>query len=140
MSNLTDVFLMPFKVNTPKIIDKLWGFEEVVVNNKQKNYCGKILNIKAGGVMSLHFHLRKDEVFYVISGNVHLVIVQNGEEKTFLLQPGNSFHIQQGLPHKLVGIEDARIAEFSTYDAEWDSTRITKSTKYSNYDKDHAKK
>ena len=116
-----------FKIGRQKKIEKKWGEEILIINNKDKNYCGKILNIKAGGQMSLHFHTKKDEIFYVINGNVELIIIFNGEEKRFILNPTNSFHIFSGLIHKLIGITNAQIAEFSTFDNSWDSFRITKS-------------
>ena len=122
-----DYIIKSFQIGTPKVVEKVWGFEQIVINNRQYGYCGKILNLKQGASMSVHLHLKKDEMFHVISGEVHLTILFQAAEKTFLLKSGDSFHIFPGLIHSLTGITDARIAEFSTFDEYHDSYRIKKS-------------
>lgn len=49
-----------------ELIQKVWGTEEVLVNNEK--YCAKILTIQPGGKSSLHFHKVKDETFIVRRG------------------------------------------------------------------------
>ena len=35
-------------------IDKSWGYELIRVNNKEQNYCSKVLHIEAGKKTSMH--------------------------------------------------------------------------------------
>jgi len=54
-------------MNEIKKIKKEWGEERWIIN---ESYCGKILLLKRNFRCSLHFHKKKDEVFYVIRGKV----------------------------------------------------------------------
>ena len=47
-------------------VPKGWGEELVIVNNEL--YCGKILIFKKGCKFSMHFHMIKDETWYVEEG------------------------------------------------------------------------
>ena len=58
--------MTPFK---PKEVEKCWGHEIWLANNKENDYCGKILFIKEGESTSMHYHENKHETFYVLSGN-----------------------------------------------------------------------
>lgn len=51
-----------------KFVNKGWGFEEWIVNKEL--YCGKKLFFFKGKRCSLHYHLKKDEVFYIQSGKL----------------------------------------------------------------------
>ena len=51
-----------------KFVPKGWGFEKWIVNNEE--YCGKLLYLVKGKRCSWHYHILKDEVFYVQSGKV----------------------------------------------------------------------
>ena len=44
-------------------IPKGWGHEIVFENNEK--YCGKILVFKEGAEFSMHYHMIKDETWYV---------------------------------------------------------------------------
>lgn len=120
---------------------KGWGFEKTVVNNDK--YCGKILYIAKGHKLSWHYHLVKDEVFYVQSGRVKLiygthdervskkVLLSNGQEvdshvtkDEVILERGDSFHVPTGLRHQLIAQEDSEIFEFSTRHEDADSIRV----------------
>ncbi len=107
-----------------KKVDKTWGYEEWIVN---KQYCGKKLVVKKGMMCSLHFHLKKDETFYVNKGKVGMMTVQDGEIKYEVLDEGAIIHIPPGLVHSFGGVTDAEIIEFSTHHEDDDSYRIIKS-------------
>ena len=47
-------------------IPKGWGHELIIENNEL--YCGKILVFNSGCRFSMHYHLLKDETWYVNSG------------------------------------------------------------------------
>jgi len=110
-----------------KIVRKVWGREEVIINVA---YCGKILHIKRQHRCSLHHHRIKDETFYVLSGTVLLEI---GAELTpVLLKTGDSRRIHPGKYHRFTGLADSRIIEFSTRHYDYDNYRETESEKISN--------
>jgi mannose-6-phosphate isomerase-like protein (cupin superfamily) len=100
-----------------EIHTKAWGEERWIVND---SYCGKILVLKRGFRCSLHFHKKKDEVFYIISGSVLMEI--NGEKQ--ILNPGDSVRVFQLDKHRFSGIEDSKIFECSTTHSDDDSYRI----------------
>jgi D-lyxose ketol-isomerase len=51
-------------VAVPTVVLKNWGYEKIIVNNNL--YCGKILHFFKGKTGSAHFHLKKDETFFVV--------------------------------------------------------------------------
>ena len=53
-----------------KFVSKGWGFEKWIVNNSE--YCGKLLYFIKGKRCSWHYHIKKDEVFYVQSGKIEV--------------------------------------------------------------------
>ena len=108
------------------VIEKMWGSEHWIANNK--NYCGKKLILKKHHTCSMHFHKLKDETFYIQSGQVCLWL----EKETFLLSAGGVVHVQPGIPHKFAGLEDSEIFEFSTHHDENDSYRTSRSHKMDN--------
>ena len=111
----------------PNIVDKGWGYEEILTNTPL--YCAKILHVNRGKQMSWHYHNIKDETFYVDTGSVWLYWGwgQDIKEATVVsLFPGDSFHVPPGMLHRLYGRENARVFEFSTEHFEDDSIRIIK--------------
>tara|TARA_R100000234_G_scaffold109108_1_gene80830 strand:+ start:1178 stop:1537 length:360 start_codon:yes stop_codon:yes gene_type:complete len=110
-----------------KYVPKGWGFEKWIVNNEE--YCGKLLYIVKGKRCSWHYHVLKDEVFYVQSGKV---LVKYSDEDDInnvgiqTLGPGDNFHVYRGLRHQLIALEDSEVFEFSTQHFDSDSHRIIK--------------
>ena len=108
-------------------VDKGWGWERWVVNNEE--YCGKLLFFKADKRCSWHYHVLKDEVFYLQSG---LMIVKYSEDddienaEQVVLSPGDNFHVYRGLRHQMIAIQDSELFEFSTQHFDSDSYRIQK--------------
>jgi len=54
--------LEPFESDCCKV-PKGWGHELILVNNEK--YCGKILFFKKGCKFSMHYHMIKQETWYV---------------------------------------------------------------------------
>ena len=63
--------------NDIKMVPKGWGFEKWIVNNEE--YCGKLLYLVKGKKCSWHYHVLKDEVFYVQSGRI-LLFYSEGDD------------------------------------------------------------
>ena len=109
------------------IVQKGWGYEKWITNNEK--YCGKLLFFKKGKRCSWHYHLVKDEVFYIHSGRIELVygLTDDKRESTrLILEQGDSFHVPVGLRHQMMGLEETELFEFSTQHVEADSIRVEK--------------
>ena len=110
----------------PKYVDKGWGSETWIVN---KDYCGKILHFFSGRRCSWHYHIKKDEVFWLSSGKLLILYGWsddiNQAEKT-ILYPGAKFEVPVGLRHQMVGMEESMLIEFSTHHEDDDSIRVIK--------------
>jgi len=116
--------------NVVRIIEKVWGSEEIVASNLNYNYSGKKMNLHKGGCCSTHFHRFKCETFYVLSGHMALQFWEpSGQRTTKILNEGNSLTIDPCTPHRFYGIDDVIFFECSTYDKPDDSFRIDQSSK-----------
>jgi quercetin dioxygenase-like cupin family protein len=100
------------------IIDKLWGHEEVIANHEL--YCLKLLHLKQGARSSLHYHEKKDETFYCLSGWARLRL----GDATYELRPHAHVRIFPTQPHSFYGVEDTVLIEVSTHHDDMDVVRI----------------
>ena len=108
-----------------KRVEKGWGHELWIVNKPE--YCGKLLFLRKGKRCSWHYHLLKDETFYLQSGSVRLLYSRDHDidaAQELVLGPGDSFHVPVGLVHQLVALEDSEVFEFSTEHFDSDSHRV----------------
>tara|TARA_B100000287_G_scaffold40208_1_gene36625 strand:- start:3550 stop:3906 length:357 start_codon:yes stop_codon:yes gene_type:complete len=108
-----------------KYVEKGWGYEKWIVNSPE--YCGKILFFEKGKRCSWHYHLLKDETFYLQSGRLHLFYGQTDdlrESYTKILEPGDKFHVPRKMRHQMYALEDSELFEFSTQHFDEDSHRI----------------
>lgn len=107
-------------------IPKGWGHEIIIQNNDK--YCGKVLVFKAGFKFSMHYHMIKDETWYVNKGEfIYRWIDTNTAdiiEET--LTVGDIVHQPPGQPHQLIAITDGEIFEVSTQHFDNDSYRVFK--------------
>jgi len=114
-------------LSEPKKVNKDWGYEIWMANNKEENYCGKILYIKEGYSTSMHFHAKKHETFYILEGKLELEIIcthtTNKHKK--VLNEGEVFVLERLLPHRLIAKDgDVKFVEVSTYHEDSDSYRV----------------
>ena len=91
-----------------KIVEKPWGREIWLC--VEKEYAGKILEIKKGCRTSLQYHNKKKESMYVLSGE--LKIAYPGGEK--ILKKGESITVNPGDRHRLCAAKDLVLIEVST--------------------------
>lgn len=107
-----------------KRVEKGWGYELWIVN---KEYCGKLLFFRKGKRCSWHYHLVKDEVFYLQSGRLLVKFAYHDDcerSDSIELTPGTHFAIPTGLRHQMIALEDSELFEFSTHHNDDDSIRI----------------
>ncbi len=97
-------------------VDKPWGYELRFVRTDR--YAGKLLFIKAGSQLSLQYHEKKDEAFYVQSGRLDLVVGRGSEQEVVPMGPGDSQRITPGTVHRFRAVTDTLIFEVSTPELE----------------------
>tara|TARA_R100001443_G_scaffold15085_1_gene24892 strand:+ start:589 stop:984 length:396 start_codon:yes stop_codon:yes gene_type:complete len=108
---------------------KAWGDEYWIANNEK--YCGKILKFKKGSNFSMHFHIKKQESWYVMEGELNLEYfdLQTATRHSKVLSEGDCVHLKPNIPHKLTALKDSSVFEVSTQHFEDDSYRTEKSNK-----------
>ena len=97
-------------------VEKPWGYELRFVRTDR--YAGKVLFIKAGNQLSLQYHDRKDEAFFVQSGTLEFVVGTAREQRTERLGAGDSRHIEPGTVHRFRAVTDCLLFEVSTPELE----------------------
>lgn len=137
-----------------EFVSKGWGYEKIIVNGPL--YCGKILRFVKDRKCSLHYHMKKTETFHLLSGKLKVLWCNDSERmelikktgwdevkqykhsehyredaimelcKEEILEPGDTFHLEPGLVHMMVALEDSDLLEISTQDFKDDSYRIIK--------------
>src|SRR3989344_90655 len=105
---------------------KGWGEELWIINNDK--YCGKLLKFNKGATFSDHYHINKDEPWYVLERTLELRYYNlvNDDRPTKVLKPGAVVHIPPSTPHQLAALEASTILEVSAPHEESDSYRIGK--------------
>jgi mannose-6-phosphate isomerase-like protein (cupin superfamily) len=95
-----------------RTVPKPWGHEIVFAENER--YAGKILHLKPGHSLSLQYHERKDETFYVLSGEVNLTVEVDGQMKEMTLREGSAYRIRPGVRHRMRADRPCDLIEVSS--------------------------
>ena len=117
---------------SPIVSKKLWGSEHLVTNTEK--YCVKVMTVKPGTQVSLHFHMKKEETFILVSGQL-IVETLSGKDckKSYacLSKVGDAITLKPGTPHTFYCPDDqvgsTVFVEASTQDFADDSYRIYQS-------------
>ena len=107
-------------------VPKGWGEELIIENNEM--YCGKLLIFKEGCKFSMHYHLIKDETWYVDKGEFlyRWIDTDTAEVHEQKLKVGDVVRQRVGQPHQIMAITDGTIFEVSTQHFDEDSYRVFK--------------
>ena len=107
-------------------VPKGWGEEIIIENNEM--YCGKILIFKKGCKFSMHYHMKKDETWWVEYGHFiySFIDTETALLQTVNLKEGDIVRQYPGQPHQLEAVSNGRIFEVSTHHEDSDSYRIMK--------------
>ena len=100
--------------DVPYRVDKPWGYE--LVWARTDRYVGKILHVRAGHVLSLQYHNRKDETMHVLRGEL-ILRTQQREGDELVSRPfkaGDTVHIPPKLIHQIEAVADSDVLEAST--------------------------
>ena len=105
-------------------VKKGWG-KEIVIANSEK-YCGKLLCFNEGSISSMHFHMLKDETWYVNKGLFiyRWIDTDTAETIEHRLIPGDVVRQRPGQPHQLEALIDGEVFEVSTQHFDSDSYRV----------------
>ena len=105
-------------------VPKGWGHEVIFVNNEL--YCGKLLVFKKGCKFSMHYHMIKDETWYVDKGEFiyRWIDTEKGEVQERYLKVGDTVRQLPGQPHQLEALTEGTIFEVSTEHFDSDSHRV----------------
>jgi len=105
-------------------VPKGWGHEIIFENNEL--YCGKLLCFKKGAKFSMHYHMIKDETWYVQEGEFiyRWIDTETAEVNEQVLKVGDSVRQRPGQPHQLEALEDGVVYEVSTEHFDSDSYRV----------------
>ena len=93
-------------------VGKPWGEEIIFAENER--YAGKVLVVKRGEILSLQYHERKDETFYLARGRARLWIEEAGKLVQVVMSPGDARRVTPGTRHRLEALEDCELFEVST--------------------------
>ena len=97
-----------------KKIEKPWGWE-IHWTPSDLPYMGKVLHVYADKRLSLQYHDKKQETWYLINGRGKVVWDnEKGELIETELKMGEGYTCCVGQRHRLVGITDCDIVEVST--------------------------
>lgn len=105
-------------------VEKGWGSEEIWVTNEL--YCSKFMHFNKGAKFSMHFHDKKVETWYVMSGQftVFWIDTSNASISSTSLSKGDVWHNDRLSPHQLLCEEEGTILEVSTPDSVEDNYRV----------------
>ena len=113
------------KIKQPKRVEKKWGYELWVHNDA--DYCGKLLVFtKSGNKFSMHYHMIKDETWYVNKGLFiyRWIDTETAETIEQKLIPGDVVRQLPGQPHQLEALVEGEVFEVSTEHFDSDSYRV----------------
>ena len=108
----------------PQTYLKGWGSEVWLINCH--DYCCKFLDFKNNSHGSMHFHDKKHETWYVLSGKVSVSWIDSSTamRHSKILGQGDMIDIPRLQTHQVHALEDSRILEVSTQHFEADSYRV----------------
>jgi len=105
-------------------VPKGWGEEIIIENNEM--YCGKILVFNERCKFSMHYHMNKDETWYVEEGEFiyRWIDTETAQIYEDQLSEGDVVRQRPGQPHQIKALTDGRIFEVSTHHEDSDSYRV----------------
>ena len=101
------------KDKLPRKIEKPWGFELLFARTPK--YTGKLIFVRGGHSLSLHYHKKKDESMYLYKGKA---LIETEGSDGQLVQPGYCFRVPPLTKHRLKALGDTTLFEVSTPELE----------------------
>ena len=84
------------------IYEKAWGYELWIINHDA--YCGKLLVFKKDKKFSMHYHMIKEESWYVSKGEFEYrwIDTETATPKSTRIVKGDVVDLERGQPHQLI--------------------------------------
>jgi mannose-6-phosphate isomerase-like protein (cupin superfamily) len=109
--------------------EKYWGSITTAV--KQDGVVLKKIVMNKNTQSSMEYHVFKDEIYYVISGKLKVGMrVGRAENKSVIVNAGETIIIPKGLMHMRIALEDTIIIEYSNVDDDSDSNIVEDGKNY----------
>ena len=92
--------------------EKLWGETRCV--HKDVTHEVWHASPRAGGFSSRHYHERKPNKFYVVKGEIIVLVYRDGsrsEYDPFVLRAGNQLTVPEGVWHRFKAVRDSELIE-----------------------------
>jgi len=120
MDNKYGITNVPPVAKVVKNESKYWG--DMVTLFDRLDVSVKLIHMIANTQSSMEYHVHKRESYYIQSGVLKLGLrVGRGVNKSVILRQGDVYHIEPGLMHMRMALEDTVIIELSTTDDDSDS-------------------
>jgi len=98
-------------------VEKPWGWENRFAITDR--YLGKVIHINPGEMLSLQYHIRKDETILIVKGVMDLQLDdEDGTMRTHRLTSGMSQRIVPGRKHRMIAVEECEFFEVSSPEIE----------------------
>lgn len=105
--------MMDSTIGKAQKVDKPWGFELIYATTDE--YAGKLLFIRRGERLSLHYHKSKDESMYIYKGKVLVQLGEgDGQLTSRVLGSGACLRIEPRTVHRVEAVSNSIILEVST--------------------------
>lgn len=88
--------------------DKPWGYSKVLISTDK--YITKELFMREGYQTSFHYHEKKDETIFIVSGSGYVEF----EDHKDYFGKNDTIRIEPGVPHAIVAMENTVLHEVST--------------------------
>lgn len=74
-----------------------------------------LFELRTGHSRGNHYHERKEEVFYVVSGRIRAIFedIDTGEKEEHVLSKGEKITVKTRVAHAFIGLEDTLVIEYS---------------------------
>jgi mannose-6-phosphate isomerase-like protein (cupin superfamily) len=115
------------------IAEKAWGTEVIITRGTDTGYAVKVMTLKPGMQVSMHWHGKKCETFVLVAGRMTVEILLPSSKKQIIVltEPFSSITLRPQTPHTFYApddqVGDTIFIEASTLDHPDDSYRLTKS-------------
>lgn len=88
-----------------KTVQRPWGFYTILL--QKESYKLKLINILPQKKISLQKHLKRSEMWFVVSGVAEITY----KDKVITLKSGETFKVEKGVPHRLKNPSKTKILE-----------------------------
>ncbi|HZO90681.1 MAG TPA: cupin domain-containing protein [Chthonomonadaceae bacterium] len=79
---------------------RIGEIEYWIVNDRDRNYCGKFLLLFENQRCPRHQHRMKDETFFIVKGTVAM----EADDREFLMQEGDTYQMAPGVVHTFAAV------------------------------------